>query len=200
MRPRRSSWRSPSRATTAASRSCICPLIPLRINLASIRHDPPASPLALVRAGPAGLAGEGVVARAEEPASSVTRSPVGRRRRELGMNLRSRPAIPGTQPPPQQRGPRPTEGDRLVFKMRIAPHWFDGNDRFWYRNDLAGGVEGVHPGRRRRGTRQPAFDHARLAAVPSRRRPDRPTRPIGSPSMRSISSTSPKPSASGSAT
>ena len=42
---------------------------------------------------------------------------------------------------PQQRGPRPTAGDRLVFKMRIAPHWFDANDRFWYRNDLAGGAK-----------------------------------------------------------
>jgi len=27
-----------------------------------------------------------------------------------------------------------------VFKARVEPHWFDGNDRFWYRNDLADGA------------------------------------------------------------
>src|SRR5262249_13121624 len=26
-----------------------------------------------------------------------------------------------------------------VYKSRIAPHWFDDNTRFWYRNDLPGG-------------------------------------------------------------
>ena len=30
---------------------------------------------------------------------------------------------------------------RLVFKTRITPHWFDQNNRFWYRNDLAGGAQ-----------------------------------------------------------
>ena len=54
--------------------------------------------------------------------------------------------------------------ENKVFKTRVAPHWFAGNARFWYRNDLAGGerefvlVDAVQ------GTRQPAFDHARLAA------------------------------------
>ena len=51
-----------------------------------------------------------------------------------------------------------------VFKASIEPHWFADNTRFWYRNDLPGKarefivVDAV--GR----TRQPAFDHARLAA------------------------------------
>jgi dipeptidyl aminopeptidase/acylaminoacyl peptidase len=52
-----------------------------------------------------------------------------------------------------------------VFKARVEPHWFDGDNKFWYRNDLAGGkrefvlVDAV------RGTREPAFDHTRLAAA-----------------------------------
>jgi dipeptidyl-peptidase-4 len=60
------------------------------------------------------------------------------------------------------RLPQLTRGK--VFKARVEPHWFDGNNRFWYRNDLAGGrrefvlVDAVH------GQRKPAFDHARLAA------------------------------------
>ena len=51
------------------------------------------------------------------------------------------PGDPWYAPPPQQRGPRPNAADRLVFKMRIAPHWFDENNRFWYRNDLPGGAK-----------------------------------------------------------
>src|SRR5690348_15883960 len=69
-------------------------------------------------------------------------------------------AIPPGDPwysPPQQRGRRPTEGDRLVFKMRIAPHWFDGNNRFWYRNDLPGGATELVLVDAMGGTRRPAF-------------------------------------------
>jgi dipeptidyl-peptidase-4 len=62
----------------------------------------------------------------------------------------------------QRRG---GEGPSGVYKTRIAPHWFDGSRRFWYRNDL--------PGRKREyilvdaqeGTRAPAFDHAKLATA-----------------------------------
>src|SRR5689334_2243055 len=75
------------------------------------------------------------------------------------------PGDPWYEPSPQQRGPRPTEADRLVFKMRIAPHWFDGDDRLWYRNDLAGGAREFIMVDAARGTRGPAFDHARLAAA-----------------------------------
>lgn len=64
---------------------------------------------------------------------------------------------------PQQRRPRLNAADRLVFKARIAPHWFDANDRFWYRNDRPGGAREFILVDARRGTRQPAFDHARLA-------------------------------------
>ncbi|TWU58344.1 prolyl oligopeptidase family serine peptidase [Rubripirellula reticaptiva] len=50
-----------------------------------------------------------------------------------------------------------------IFKDRVVPHWFDGGDRFWYRNELPKVeseyilVDAVS------GTRQPAFDHNRLA-------------------------------------
>jgi dipeptidyl aminopeptidase/acylaminoacyl peptidase len=52
-----------------------------------------------------------------------------------------------------------------VFKARVEPHWFDGNNRFWYRNDLAGGLHEFVLVDAVRGTREPAFDHARLAAA-----------------------------------
>ncbi|MGP0069994.1 MAG: DUF885 family protein [Isosphaeraceae bacterium] len=70
---------------------------------------------------------------------------------------------PWYSPAPQQRGARQTAGDGLVFKMRIAPHWFDGNNRFWYRNDLAGGAREFILVDTEHGTRAPAFDHKKLA-------------------------------------
>ena len=47
--------------------------------------------------------------------------------------------------------------------MRIAPHWFDRNNRFWYRNDLPGGAREFILVDAERGTRTPAFDHRKLA-------------------------------------
>ena len=78
------------------------------------------------------------------------------------------PGDPWYPDAPQQRGPRPNPGDGLVFKMRIAPHWFDSNNRFWYRNDLPGGARSSSSSTPRHGTRSPAFDHARLAAALSK--------------------------------
>lgn len=51
----------------------------------------------------------------------------------------------------------------LVFRAGVRPNWLD-NDRFWYRNAIPGGSEFllVDPAR---GTKEPAFDHARLAAA-----------------------------------
>src|SRR5437660_1121098 len=54
---------------------------------------------------------------------------------------------------------------RKVYKTKVEPHWLSDRVRFWYRNDL--------PDNRRefvlidaeKGTRIPAFDHARLAAA-----------------------------------
>src|SRR5947199_21472 len=55
-----------------------------------------------------------------------------------------------------------------AFKLRITPHWFADNSRFWYRNDLAGGAKEFILVDAPAGTRQPAFDHARLAAALSK--------------------------------
>jgi len=55
-----------------------------------------------------------------------------------------------------------------VFKMRVTPHWDADGARFWYRNDLAGGCRAFIRVDADRGTRRPAFDHARLAAALSR--------------------------------
>ena len=51
-----------------------------------------------------------------------------------------------------------------VFKMRLAPHWFHNNTRFWYRNDGARGTREFVTVDAERGTRGPSFDHAKLAA------------------------------------
>ena len=56
-----------------------------------------------------------------------------------------------------------------VFKMRIEPHWFGDNTRFWYRNALAQGRREFILADAAKGVRAPAFDHARLAAALSRR-------------------------------
>ena len=52
----------------------------------------------------------------------------------------------------------------LVRNASVLPHWIDKSDRFWYRSETAAGAEFVvvDPAR---GTRQPAFDHARLATA-----------------------------------
>jgi dipeptidyl aminopeptidase/acylaminoacyl peptidase len=50
-----------------------------------------------------------------------------------------------------------------VFKTTITPHWFDKNTRFWYRNDLADGAKEFVLVDAEKGTRQPAFDHKKLA-------------------------------------
>jgi dipeptidyl aminopeptidase/acylaminoacyl peptidase len=52
-----------------------------------------------------------------------------------------------------------------VFRARVRPNWFDGGDRFWYRNDLAGGAREWVLVDAAAGTRGPAFDHAKLAAA-----------------------------------
>jgi dipeptidyl-peptidase 4 len=51
----------------------------------------------------------------------------------------------------------------LVFRMTVRPTWLSG-DRFWYRNTVPEGAEFVlvDPSR---SARQPAFDHARVAAA-----------------------------------
>jgi dipeptidyl aminopeptidase/acylaminoacyl peptidase len=66
--------------------------------------------------------------------------------------------------------------DRLVAGIQVSPSWLDSTDSFWYRRDAFGGrdfwvVDAA------RGSREPAFDHSRLAdslarAMGRRVRPD----------------------------
>jgi dipeptidyl aminopeptidase/acylaminoacyl peptidase/uncharacterized protein (DUF885 family) len=65
---------------------------------------------------------------------------------------------------PQQRAGQNATGAMGVYKDRINPHWFADNSRFWYRNDLANGTKEFLLIDAAKGTREPAFDHARLAA------------------------------------
>src|SRR5262249_22025866 len=54
----------------------------------------------------------------------------------------------------------------LMFKATVQPNWLS-DDRMWYRNATADGSEFivVDPAR---GTREPAFDHTKLAAALSK--------------------------------
>jgi dipeptidyl aminopeptidase/acylaminoacyl peptidase len=55
-----------------------------------------------------------------------------------------------------------------VFKASVTPHWFLNNTRFWYRNQLKGGAKEFIVVDAEKGTRAPAFDHAKLAAALSK--------------------------------
>src|SRR2546429_8577710 len=67
-----------------------------------------------------------------------------------------------------QAAPRSDESPRRVFNDRITPHWFHDNTRFWYRNDLRDGAKEFILVDAEHGTRETAFDHAKLAAALSR--------------------------------
>jgi dipeptidyl aminopeptidase/acylaminoacyl peptidase len=69
---------------------------------------------------------------------------------------------------PQRRGPAGPPGGRGVYKARVAPHWFQNNTQFWYRNDLSGGAKEFVVVDAERGTRAKAFDHQRLATALSK--------------------------------
>jgi dipeptidyl aminopeptidase/acylaminoacyl peptidase len=76
------------------------------------------------------------------------------------------PTLNGSQASAQ--GFRPSRPVQGVYKDRITPHWFADNTRFWYRNDLAGKTKEFILVDAQRGTREPAFDHAKLAAALSK--------------------------------
>ncbi len=79
----------------------------------------------------------------------------------------SQPVRAAQDAPPQQargRGGPP----RGVYKSQVTPHWFDHDARFWYRNDLRGGVREFILVDAEKGSRQPAFDHQKLAAALSK--------------------------------
>lgn len=52
-----------------------------------------------------------------------------------------------------------------VYRDRVEPHWFAQKSRFWYRNDLPGGKREFVLVDAPAGTRQAAFDHARVASL-----------------------------------
>ena len=55
-----------------------------------------------------------------------------------------------------------------AYKERITPFWFHNGTSFWYRNDLPGGVKEFIVVNAERGTRERAFDHAKMAAALSK--------------------------------
>ena len=62
-----------------------------------------------------------------------------------------------------QRAQRQGRPSGRAYKTRITPHWFHGNTRFWYLNELRGGTKEFILVDAEKGTRQPAFDHQKLA-------------------------------------
>ena len=62
----------------------------------------------------------------------------------------------------QRRGAR-GEPARGVYKAQVVPHWFAKDTKFWYRNDLPGGNKEFILVDAEQGSRQPAFDHQKLA-------------------------------------
>jgi len=59
------------------------------------------------------------------------------------------------------------ELNELVYYGDVVPHWIGKSSRFWYRNYIPGGKEFVVADAER-GSKQPAFDHERLAGALSR--------------------------------
>ncbi len=72
-------------------------------------------------------------------------------------------AVDELSSPPQVRRARENGRAGGVTRAKVIPHWFAGNTRFWYRNDLTNNgrefvlVDAEH------GVRELAFDHAAVA-------------------------------------
>jgi dipeptidyl aminopeptidase/acylaminoacyl peptidase len=72
-------------------------------------------------------------------------------------------------PSPQQgRGGRGVGPPQGVYKSIVTPHWFANDSKFWYRNALRGGASEFIMVDAEKGVRQPAFNHAKLAAALSK--------------------------------
>jgi dipeptidyl aminopeptidase/acylaminoacyl peptidase len=87
----------------------------------------------------------------------------------VGENVEPQADDPGSPAavPGRGRGGGPA-GMTGVYKSRIEPNWFQNNTRFWYRNDLRGGDREFILVDAERGTRELAFDHAKLSAALSK--------------------------------
>src|SRR6185437_16920614 len=55
-----------------------------------------------------------------------------------------------------------------LCRPHAQAHWLGNNVQFWYRNDLAGNKKEFILVDAEKGTRQPAFDHQKLAAALSK--------------------------------
>jgi dipeptidyl aminopeptidase/acylaminoacyl peptidase len=82
---------------------------------------------------------------------------------------------PPKSDPPAQRSSRWQRDIQGVYKTRIIPHWFvlrmpDGTENtcFWYRNNLSDNTKEFVLVNAERRTRQPAFDHQKLASALSK--------------------------------
>jgi len=83
---------------------------------------------------------------------------------ESGGRLREVwPSKPDGKPldSPQQR--RRRDRNAGVYKSRVTPHWFAGDTRFWYRNDLSDDAREFILVDAERGSRGRAFDHEAVA-------------------------------------
>jgi hypothetical protein len=81
----------------------------------------------------------------------------------------TQPQAPAAESPQQQRrGGGRIGAPRGVYKSIITPHWFQNDTRFWYTNGLRGGAKEFILVDAEKGTRQPAFDHQKLAAALSK--------------------------------
>jgi dipeptidyl aminopeptidase/acylaminoacyl peptidase len=67
-----------------------------------------------------------------------------------------------------RRAESPPKGGGRVLKDRVEPHWFAGDSRFWYRNNLPRGTKEFILVDADAGTRSAAFDHRKLAAALSK--------------------------------
>jgi dipeptidyl-peptidase-4 len=56
-------------------------------------------------------------------------------------------------------------GAPRIYRDRVDPHWFAGDTRFWYRVDTGQDTHEFIAVDAERGTRSPAFDHAKVAAA-----------------------------------
>ena len=57
---------------------------------------------------------------------------------------------------------------RGVYKSTVTAHWFNENSMFWYCNELKGDTREFILVDPEKGTKQPAFDHKKLAAALSK--------------------------------
>ncbi len=70
--------------------------------------------------------------------------------------------------PPQQVVRAKARVKASFSRLRIAPHWFHHDTRFWYRNELPARPRSLSWSTPNTGREGPAFDHEKLAAALSK--------------------------------